>query len=184
MGRILLGDRNMEHRNLLKEKLTRLDPSLSLISAGNSEDILRYLIDFPRDPPLLIIFDPGIPSPFHDPLVSIIKSDPRFSQIPLVIWTDQVSRRDYYAARATFRWLFHYEAVPIRRMDATSGKIYDLATRHKEPQSRPTNTESQHGPNKDPGFTVSRSDNLESGDIDGETRTDEEGRNEANQEEE
>ncbi|HET6255404.1 MAG TPA: hypothetical protein VFE32_15095 [Puia sp.] len=100
MGRILLGDRHAAHRSLLKELLARVDPSLTLIVSGNSEDILRYLVDFANERPRLIILDPSLPSSVPGQLLTIIKSDARFAQIPIVIWTAQAGS-DYYMARAT-----------------------------------------------------------------------------------
>jgi CheY-like chemotaxis protein len=101
MRRILLGDRNPEHRRILKNIFERLDSSLRLDFAGNGHEILHYLADRPPDElPKLIILDPSIPFIGRGELIGLLKSNQRLSHIPVIIWTDQPGS-DYYLARAT-----------------------------------------------------------------------------------
>jgi CheY-like chemotaxis protein len=101
MRRILLGDRNPEHRQILKNIFEQLDASLRLDFAGNGHDILRYLAERPSDDlPKLIILDPAIPFVGQGQLIGQLKSNQLLSHIPVIIWTDQPGS-DYYLARAS-----------------------------------------------------------------------------------
>jgi len=101
MRRILLGDRNPEHRRILKNIFEQLDASLRLDFAGNGHDILHYLAQRPSDDlPKLIILDPAIPFVGQGQLFGLLKSNQRLSHIPVIIWTDQPGS-DYYLARAS-----------------------------------------------------------------------------------
>lgn len=101
MRRVLLGDRNPDHRQILKNIFQQLDPLLTLDFAGNGDDILHYLAERPTDGlPDLIIFDPAIPFFGQGQLITLLKSNARLSHIPIIIWTDQAGS-DYYQARAS-----------------------------------------------------------------------------------
>lgn len=101
MGRVLIGERNMEHRRLLKKIFSELAPLLVLDFAGNGEDILECLAEqAPHGEPALLVLDPTLPSAFSGSLVQVIKADVRFSKIPIVILADQASG-DYYALRGS-----------------------------------------------------------------------------------
>jgi len=99
MGRVLVGERNLEHRNLLKEIFSRLAPWVFLDFAGNGEDVLNCLAEQDRAP-TVIVLDPILPSAFSGSLVRVIKADARYSRIPIVILADQAGR-DYYALRGS-----------------------------------------------------------------------------------
>jgi CheY-like chemotaxis protein len=99
MGRVLVGDRNLEHRRLLEKVFNALAPALVLDFAGNGEDLLTCLAEqAPHGEPALIVLDPTLPTAFSGSLVRVIKADGRFSKIPIVILADQAGV-DYYALR-------------------------------------------------------------------------------------
>jgi len=101
MGRVLIGERNLEHRRLLKRIFSELAPSLVVDFAGNGEDILQCLAELaPGEEPVLLVLDPALPSPFAGSLVQVIKADSRYSKITIVILADQASG-DYYALRGS-----------------------------------------------------------------------------------
>ena len=101
MGRVLIGERNLEHRNVLKEIFGQLAPALTLDFVGNGEDILDYLTrQVPQGEPVLIVLDPTLPTPFSGTLVRMIKADDRFMKIPIVILAEQAGV-DYYTLRGS-----------------------------------------------------------------------------------
>jgi CheY-like chemotaxis protein len=99
MGRVLVGERNLDHRNLLKETFSRLAPSVHLDFASNGEDVLKCLAEEDGEP-TVIVLDPNLPSAFSGSLVRVIKSNARYSRIPIVILADQAGA-DYYALRGS-----------------------------------------------------------------------------------
>ncbi|HWB91285.1 MAG TPA: hypothetical protein VG605_05515 [Puia sp.] len=101
MARLLVGERNWEHRALLKEIFSRQAPSMVVDFVANGEDVLRYLAEqAPHNQPILIVLDPALPSIFPSSLVRLIKADSRFAKIPIVILADQAGA-DYYSLRST-----------------------------------------------------------------------------------
>lgn len=99
MGRVLVGERNPEHRRVLKKVFSRLAPTLDLDFAGNGEDILACLAEqAAHGEPVLIVLDPILPTAFSGSLVRVIKADSRFSRIPIVLLADQAGA-EYYALR-------------------------------------------------------------------------------------
>lgn len=99
MSRLLIGERNLEHRSVLKENLGQMAPSLTLDFVGNGEDILGYLSEHAADgEPIMIILDTALPSIFDGSLIPLIKADERYSKIPIVILAEQAGR-EYYTAR-------------------------------------------------------------------------------------
>jgi CheY-like chemotaxis protein len=101
MGRVLVGERNLEHRSVLKKAFNNLAPSLELDFAGNGEDILECLVEqAPHGEPVLIVLEATLPSAFSGSLVQVIKADDRFSRIPIVVLADQAGV-DYYALRGS-----------------------------------------------------------------------------------
>jgi CheY-like chemotaxis protein len=101
MGRVLIGERNLEHRSVLKKIISRLAPSLILDFVGNGEDILQCLAEqAPHGEPVLIVLDPTLPSAFSGSLIPVIKADNRFSKIPIVVLADQAGA-DYYSLRGS-----------------------------------------------------------------------------------
>lgn len=101
MGRLLVGERNVDHRSVLKELFLRLAPSMIVDFAANSEDILQCLSQHgPENDPVAIVLDAGLPSIFPGSLVSLIKTNTRYSGIPIVILAGQAGA-EYYALRST-----------------------------------------------------------------------------------
>lgn len=101
MARLLIGERNLEHRAVLKDVFQRLAPTLTLDFVGNGEDILQYLSQQASDnEPALIILDPFLPSVFPGSLVQVIKAVDGYSKIPIVILAEQTGS-DYYTLRAS-----------------------------------------------------------------------------------
>lgn len=101
MGRVLVGERNLDHRSVLKETFGRLAPEVFLDFAGNGEDVLNCLAEQAEDgAPTVIVLDPTLPSAFSVSLVRVIKADARYSGIPIVLLADQAGR-DYYALRGS-----------------------------------------------------------------------------------
>jgi len=101
MRRILLGDRNVEHRSRLKEALGRHDADLVLECAGSGDELLLYLAErSPGEMPEMILLEPTLPFTSELRLESTIRSDPRFASIRIVIWAEQASPA-YYTARSS-----------------------------------------------------------------------------------
>jgi CheY-like chemotaxis protein len=101
MGRVLVGERNLEHRRVLKKAFGRLTPSLALDFVGNGEDMLACLGEQAvHREPVLIMVDPNLPCAFSGSIVRVIKADDRFSKIPIIILADQAGM-DYYALRGS-----------------------------------------------------------------------------------
>lgn len=101
MGRVLIGERNLEHRSVLKKVFGQVAPTLILDFAGNGEDLLECLAEQAQHgEPVLILLDPTLPSAFSGSLVQVIKADKRYSKIPIVVLADQAGR-EYYALRGS-----------------------------------------------------------------------------------
>jgi CheY-like chemotaxis protein len=100
MGRLLIGERNPEHRSLLKDIFSRNAPSMIVDFAANGEEVLRYLSEqAPNHEPMLMVLDSALPSIFSGSFVRLITTVKRYAKIPIVILADQAGA-DYYSLRA------------------------------------------------------------------------------------
>ena len=91
MPRILIVEDSPTMRSLLTSSLEEIDPAVKITEVGNGFEALRHL---PRQQFDLIITDINMPDINGLELVSFVKSNARYREIPLVIVSTEGSERD------------------------------------------------------------------------------------------
>jgi CheY-like chemotaxis protein len=98
---VLLADDDADDRQLAQEALTEVSMAIDLRCVGDGEELLDYLrgrgaygigIDAPT--PNVILLDLNMPLKGGREVLKDLQADPRFRQIPVIVFTTSSSRED------------------------------------------------------------------------------------------
>lgn len=83
---VLLVDDDEDDRDIFQEALAMAKPDCNLIFATNGEDALRVLKSL-QSLPDIVFLDVNMPLMDGRQLLGILKADPRFSAVPVVVYS-------------------------------------------------------------------------------------------------
>jgi len=90
---ILWADDDADDLQMMREILQKNNKDFEIIEVGNGREALKVLHDS-EDLPGLIILDINMPVLDGKETLSIIKSDPRYATVPIVVFTTSASELD------------------------------------------------------------------------------------------
>jgi CheY-like chemotaxis protein len=94
---ILFGEDDIDDQELLKDSFSSVDGSFSLVFAINGDEVLTRLTNMEnKDLPCLIVLDYNMPGPNGAEILRELKNNPRYKDIPKIIWS--TSGSDTYKA--------------------------------------------------------------------------------------
>ena len=91
--KILLVDDDVDDRNIIRDALEALDPGNVLGCAENGESALNLLVEYAATDtvPCLIVLDLNMPKMNGTDTLRNLKSDPRFKEIPVVVYSTSIN---------------------------------------------------------------------------------------------
>lgn len=89
----LYADDEMDDLYILREIVEILNPSFKIMEVGNGQEALDFL-GVTTILPDLIILDINMPIMDGRSCLKFIKKDPRFSQIPVIIFSTSIHQKD------------------------------------------------------------------------------------------
>ena len=112
MPKILLVDDDAEDRAIIIDALDDLDASGSICCAENGEAALELLSEYAEMNafPRLIILDLNMPKMNGTQTLQHLKSDQRFRDIPVVIYSTSINPLEKEACMALGAQFLHYQA--------------------------------------------------------------------------
>jgi CheY-like chemotaxis protein len=91
---ILLGEDDPDDQDLLKDVFSAIDNSFILFFVDNGKEVMSALHKLREDQkPCLIVLDYNMPGLNGAEILNEINTDPRFSDIPKVIWSTSGSEK-------------------------------------------------------------------------------------------
>lgn len=85
---ILLGEDDIDDQEFLHEIISSIDDSCQFLAIGNGKNIISYLEELEDGSlPSLIILDYNLPEVNGAEILKILRSHPRYMNIPKLIWS-------------------------------------------------------------------------------------------------
>ena len=96
---ILYAEDDPDDRDLFQETLSQKHPGYSLLTFGNGRELLHFLEHERRlDDVSLVVTDINMPQGDGIEVLKIIKADPRYRPLPIVLFSTNGSPQDYAIA--------------------------------------------------------------------------------------
>jgi CheY-like chemotaxis protein len=96
---VLCVDDDPDDRELIREAIFDLDPSLKIVFAENGKIALEYLSISSNDRPCLMIVDINMPIMDGKQVITEIKKHPEWSRIPIVVFSTSNHYADQHFCR-------------------------------------------------------------------------------------
>jgi CheY-like chemotaxis protein len=93
LWKIFLVDDDAEDRNIVEEALQTVDPDVTIRMAENGHDGLKLLNDWYSEGrlPCVIVLDVNMPKMNGPEMLSKLKDDRRFNEIPVIIYSTSIN---------------------------------------------------------------------------------------------
>jgi CheY-like chemotaxis protein len=119
MTNILLADDDKEDQELLREALLQEQPSASIETVWNGQEVISYLNACPDDAlPCLVILDYKMPFLSAAEVLERLFKDARYAAIPKVVWSTSSQRE--HIDRCLKNGAVHYFTKPNSPSELTS----------------------------------------------------------------
>lgn len=93
---ILWADDDLDDLHIVKEVIDSIDPRHRMLEATNGKQALEYLrsVESPEQLPCLVVLDINMPLLNGKDALALIKKEPRFSSITVVVFTTSSNEKD------------------------------------------------------------------------------------------
>jgi len=108
---ILLADDDPDDRDSLIRPFLQQNPGVRVVSFGDGQELLSFLVDCPDDElPVLILMDYKMPYVTAAEILQSLAADPRYDGIPKLVWS--TSGRAEYVDRCVQNGASQYFTKP------------------------------------------------------------------------
>ncbi len=113
---VLLIDDDEDDFDLFNNVLREVAPDHKAILLTKVDDLQGYFGSHPRDIPCLVVTDLNLPPSDGFEVITLIKGDPKYSLIPVVVYSNSVNPKDIVRAGEVGATAYVHKATSITQI--------------------------------------------------------------------